>query len=233
MGGVIGLLAGVGALVIPGIGPIIAAGALASTLTGAGIDAAAGGLIGALAGMGIPDADAKHFERGFQEGGVLVTVQAGEGQARARQALIASDADLGPAHDAMQTARAAAARRGPAGTERGGGRPDQPDRGRRRLLARQRAALPRGRGVRRPGAAVRQPVGIDPSHRGRMAPAVRPLLSPAASMLEPANALPKSVESHHRSRGVRDPRTGAGEPSAPILPPPRSNPPAGAFAELL
>ena len=104
VGGVIGLLAGVGALVIPGIGPIIAAGAFASTLTGAGIGAAAGGLIGALAGMGIPDEDARHFERGFQEGGVLVTVQAGGNEARARQALIASDADLGPAHDAMRTA---------------------------------------------------------------------------------------------------------------------------------
>jgi uncharacterized membrane protein len=108
VGGVIGLLAGVGALVIPGIGPIIAAGALASTLTGAGVGAAAGGLIGALAGMGVPDEDAKHFERGFQEGGVLVTVDAGEDSARARQALILGDADLGPAHATMRTSGAAA-----------------------------------------------------------------------------------------------------------------------------
>ena len=108
VGGVIGLLAGVGALVIPGIGPIIAAGALASTLTGAGVGAAAGGLIGALAGMGVPDEDAKHFERGFQEGGVLVTVDAGEDAARARQALILGDADLGPAHATMRASGAAA-----------------------------------------------------------------------------------------------------------------------------
>jgi hypothetical protein len=108
VGGVIGLLAGVGALVIPGVGPIIAAGTLASTLTGAGIGAAAGGLIGALAGMGVPDEDAKHFERGFQEGGVLVTVDAGEDAALARQALIQSDADLGPAHATMRTSGAAA-----------------------------------------------------------------------------------------------------------------------------
>jgi hypothetical protein len=108
VGGVIGLLAGVGALVIPGIGPIIAAGTLASTLTGAGIGAAAGGLIGALAGMGLPDEDAKHFERGFQEGGVLVTVEAGEDAARAREALITGDADLGPAHATMRTSGAAA-----------------------------------------------------------------------------------------------------------------------------
>src|SRR6476661_4355723 len=77
LGGVIGLLTGVGALVIPGIGPIITSGTLASTLAGAGIGAAAGGVIGALVGMGVPEADAKHFERGFQEGAVLVTVLAG------------------------------------------------------------------------------------------------------------------------------------------------------------
>jgi uncharacterized protein (TIGR02271 family) len=97
LGGVVGLLAGVGALAIPGIGPIIAGGALASTLAGAGIGAAAGGLIGALAGMGVPEEDARHFERGFQEGGVLVTVQAGGDTERARQVLLASGADLGPA----------------------------------------------------------------------------------------------------------------------------------------
>ena len=108
VGGVIGLLAGVGALVIPGIGPIIAAGTLGSTLAGAGIGAAAGGLIGALAGMGVPDEDARHFERGFQEGGVLVTVEAGADAARAREALILGDADLGPAHATMRASGAAA-----------------------------------------------------------------------------------------------------------------------------
>ncbi len=95
VGGVIGLLAGVGALAIPGIGPIIAGGALASTLAGAGIGAAAGGLLGALVGMGIPEEDARHFERGFQEGGVLVTVQAGARGTEARQVLHDSEADLG------------------------------------------------------------------------------------------------------------------------------------------
>src|SRR5215210_3109140 len=73
LGGIVGLLAGVGALVIPGIGPIIAGGALASTLAGAGIGAAAGGLIGALVGMGIPEEDARYYESGLQEGGILVT----------------------------------------------------------------------------------------------------------------------------------------------------------------
>ena len=96
LGSVVGLLAGVGALAIPGIGPIVAGGVLASTLAGAGIGAAAGGIIGALAGMGVPDEDARHFERGFQQGGVLVTVEAGGEVERVRQVLLAADADLGP-----------------------------------------------------------------------------------------------------------------------------------------
>jgi uncharacterized protein (TIGR02271 family) len=99
LGGVVGLLAGVGALVIPGIGPIIAGGALASTLAGAGIGAAAGGIIGALAGMGVPEEDARHFERGFKQGGVLVTVSAGADAELARESLLADGADLGPAQD--------------------------------------------------------------------------------------------------------------------------------------
>ena len=99
LGSVVGLLAGVGALAIPGIGPIIAGGVLASTLAGAGIGAAAGGIVGALAGMGVPDEDARHFERGFQQGGVLVTVEARTDVERARQALLASGADLGLSKD--------------------------------------------------------------------------------------------------------------------------------------
>ena len=98
VGGVVGLLAGVGALVIPGIGPIIAGGALASTLAGAGIGAAAGGLLGALVGLGIPEEDAKHFEAGFRQGGILVTVQAGARAAEAREALSEGGADLGPSY---------------------------------------------------------------------------------------------------------------------------------------
>jgi uncharacterized protein (TIGR02271 family) len=97
LGGIVGLLAGVGALVIPGIGPIIAGGALASTLAGAGIGAAAGGLIGALVGMGIPEEDARYYESGLQEGGILVTVEAGANAAEARQILLDAGAQFGPA----------------------------------------------------------------------------------------------------------------------------------------
>jgi uncharacterized protein (TIGR02271 family) len=97
LGGTVGLLAGIGALVIPGIGPIIAGGALASTLAGAGIGAAAGGLIGALVGMGIPEEDARYYETGLREGGILVTVEAGAAAADARRILLDAGGEFGPA----------------------------------------------------------------------------------------------------------------------------------------
>jgi hypothetical protein len=86
LGGALGLLVGLGALAIPGIGPVLAGGALATAfglgggtaVAGAGIGAAAGGVLGALVGLGIPEHEAKHFEAGFQAGGVLVTVNGGE-----------------------------------------------------------------------------------------------------------------------------------------------------------
>lgn len=118
VGGVIGLLAGVGALAIPGVGPIIAGGALASTLAGAGIGAAAGGLIGALVGMGVPEEDARHFERGFKEGGILVTVQAGGRAEAARQALAEVGADLGPTRRDFATPATAGAALGTDDSER-------------------------------------------------------------------------------------------------------------------
>ena len=96
VGGTLGLLGGLGALVIPGLGPIFAAGWLGSTLAGAGIGAAAGGLIGGLVGMDIPEEDARHFETGFKSGGTLVTVRAGARSGEAESILRRFDADLGP-----------------------------------------------------------------------------------------------------------------------------------------
>lgn len=80
LGGTLGLLVGLGALAIPGIGPVIAAGPLAAALStaavGAGIGAAAGGLIGALVGAGVPEEDANVYAEGVRRGGTLVTVTA-------------------------------------------------------------------------------------------------------------------------------------------------------------
>ena len=78
LGGGAGLLAGLGMLAIPGLGPVVAAGWLASTLVGAGAGAATGGLVGALAGAGIDEADAHTYAEGIRRGGTLVTVRAEE-----------------------------------------------------------------------------------------------------------------------------------------------------------
>jgi uncharacterized protein (TIGR02271 family) len=74
IGGLGGLLVGLGALAIPGIGPVLAAGPLVSALAGAGIGAAAGGLIGALADLGIPEEQAERYAEGVRRGGTLVVV---------------------------------------------------------------------------------------------------------------------------------------------------------------
>jgi hypothetical protein len=93
VGGLIGLL---GSLLVPGLGPIVVGGVLASTLTGVGIGAAAGGLIGALMGIGVPEEDARHFDLGLRSGGALVTVDAGARTGEALAILQRHEVDLGP-----------------------------------------------------------------------------------------------------------------------------------------
>ncbi len=73
-GGTLGLLAGIGALAIPGVGPFIAAGPLMAALSGVAIGATAGGVVGALVGMGIPELEAKVYEDRIKNGGYLVAV---------------------------------------------------------------------------------------------------------------------------------------------------------------
>jgi stress response protein YsnF len=82
VGGLGGLLVGLGALAIPGIGPVVAAGPLATALSGligAGVGAvaggAAGGLIGALVDMGLPEEEAERYTEGVRRGGTLVAVR--------------------------------------------------------------------------------------------------------------------------------------------------------------
>ena len=74
VGGTLGLLVGIGALAIPGLGPFIAAGPIMASLAGLGVGGAVGGLIGALVGMGIPEYEAKRYEGRVKEGGVLLSV---------------------------------------------------------------------------------------------------------------------------------------------------------------
>src|SRR6201992_4217524 len=79
VGGLGGLLAGLGLLAIPGIGPVVAAGWLAATAAGAAggavIGGIAGGLVGALTHAGVPEADAHVYAEGVRRGGTLVTAR--------------------------------------------------------------------------------------------------------------------------------------------------------------
>jgi hypothetical protein len=74
IGGALGWLAGVGALAIPGVGPLLAAGPIMAALAGAGAGGAAGGLVGGLIGAGIPEYEAKRYEGRIKEGGILLSV---------------------------------------------------------------------------------------------------------------------------------------------------------------
>ena len=74
IGGTLGLLAGIGMLAIPGVGPLIAAGPIMAALAGLGVGGAVGGVIGALVGMGIPEYEAKRYEGRIKDGGILLSV---------------------------------------------------------------------------------------------------------------------------------------------------------------
>ncbi len=76
LGGTLGLLAGIGALAIPGLGPFIAAGPIMAALSGIAVGAAVGGLTGALIGLGIPEYEAKRYEGKINAGNVLIAVHA-------------------------------------------------------------------------------------------------------------------------------------------------------------
>jgi hypothetical protein len=74
VGGVLGWLAGVGSIAIPGVGAFLAAGPIMAALAGMGVGGTAGGMIGALAGAGIPEYEAKRYEGRIKNGGILISV---------------------------------------------------------------------------------------------------------------------------------------------------------------
>ena len=74
LGGALGLLVGIGALAIPGVGPLIAAGPIMAALGGAAVGGAVGGITGALVGLGIPEYEAKRYEGKVRDGNVLISV---------------------------------------------------------------------------------------------------------------------------------------------------------------
>ncbi|MGZ8144717.1 MAG: hypothetical protein ACXW0L_08660 [Methylosarcina sp.] len=81
-GAILGWLAGIGSLAIPGLGPFIAAGPIMGALSGAAVGAATGGLAGALIGLGIPEYEAKRYEGRVQGGNALISVHTESSEAR-------------------------------------------------------------------------------------------------------------------------------------------------------
>lgn len=84
IGGALGLLAGIGALAIPGLGPFIAAGPIMAALSGAAAGAAVGGVTGALIGLGIPEIEAKVYEGKLRQGNILLSVHVDDSAERKR-----------------------------------------------------------------------------------------------------------------------------------------------------
>jgi hypothetical protein len=80
LGGALGWLVGIGALTIPGLGPLIAAGPLVAALAGAGAGGTLGGVTGALVGSGIPEYEARRYEGRVRHGGILLSVHADDMQ---------------------------------------------------------------------------------------------------------------------------------------------------------
>ncbi|MCE7798714.1 hypothetical protein LWE61_19475 [Sphingobium sufflavum] len=92
LGGAAGLLAGLGLLAIPGLGPIVAAGWLAATAAGAGIGAAGGaatgGIVGALKNAGHSDDEAHVYSEGVRRGGTLVSAKVSDDLAPQAEAVL-------------------------------------------------------------------------------------------------------------------------------------------------
>jgi hypothetical protein len=103
IGGTLGVLAGIGALAIPGLGPFIAAGPIMAGLAGVGVGGAVGGIVGALVGMGIPEYEAKRYEGMVKNGGNLLSVHCDTSEQikRAKDLLKSSGA-----HDVASTSEA-------------------------------------------------------------------------------------------------------------------------------
>jgi hypothetical protein len=105
VGGVLGWLVGIGALAIPGVGPLVAAGPIVAALAGAAAVGATGGLIGGLVGAGMPEIEAKRYAGRIREGGYLCSVHCDDRDwaRRAREILEATGA-----HDVVSTSEATA-----------------------------------------------------------------------------------------------------------------------------
>jgi hypothetical protein len=95
IGGTLGLLAGIGMLAIPGVGPFIAAGPIMAALAGVGVGGAVGGMTGALIGFGMPEYEAKRYEGRVIKGGILLSVHCDDTEwtKKAKDILVKSGAE--------------------------------------------------------------------------------------------------------------------------------------------
>jgi hypothetical protein len=103
MGGLAGWLVGLGTLVIPGAGPLVAAGPIFAALSGVAVGATAGGLSGALAGLGFPEYEAKLYAGKLEDGNILIAAHTENNhEVRvAREIFERADAhDIGVTHEA-------------------------------------------------------------------------------------------------------------------------------------
>lgn len=129
VGGTVGLLAGIGALVIPGVGPLIAAGPIMAALSGAAVGAAVGGIAGGLIGLGIPEYEARRYEGKIRDGNILISVhtETGEEVSRAKKVFEQADAeDIGTSGESGVPTPDRATERTPVGTPTVEYRPGEP-----------------------------------------------------------------------------------------------------------
>jgi hypothetical protein len=103
IGGGLGWLAGIGALAIPGVGPLIAAGPIMAAVTGAAVGGTVGGFSGALIGLGMPEFEAKQYEGKIRGGNVLISVHSEDAAETARAKEVFHEAgaeDISTSHEA-------------------------------------------------------------------------------------------------------------------------------------
>jgi uncharacterized membrane protein len=109
IGGLSGLIVGLGAIFVPGLGPVLASGALATaiatTAAGAGIGAAAGGIVGALIGQGVSEEEAEVYAEGVKRGGLLIMVRVEDGRTEVANTLLknANAVDLEKVADELRS----------------------------------------------------------------------------------------------------------------------------------
>jgi hypothetical protein len=103
VGGALGLLAGIGALAIPGVGPFITAGPIMGALAGAGAMGTLGGMAGALIGLGVPEYEARRYEGRIRNGGILLSVHCDDSDWARRAKIVLATTD---AHDIASTREA-------------------------------------------------------------------------------------------------------------------------------